>query len=497
MDGTMDGTAQLLESDRRFLVHPLHHPEDHRTPLLVTEGRGAMLHLADGREVIDGLAGLWNVNVGHGRGELADAAAGQMRKIAYASAYVGATNEPAIRLAEKIVKHAYAEQLGGLLHDRRRRIERVRLQDRALFLEGAGQAGKDQVHLAHARLSRRHDGGDERDRHGRRITRCSGRWCRVSSRSRRPIRIAGRATRSAASAPPRRSSRRSCAEGPETVAGVICEPVMGAGGVIVPPDSYFPKLREICDKYDVLLIADEVITGFGRTGRWFALGHWGVEPDIVSFAKGVTSGYLPLGGNILSKRVHDAILNAPLDRRYMHAATYSGHPVCCAVGLRNVEIIDSEGLVDRAAVMGKRLLDNLKQELGDLPVVGDIRGLGMMCGVELVADRGTKAPALGLGVKVAREAMSRGLLARARPGSADPAIGDTICLSPPLSTPEEILDRIPRILREFDRRRDEIIASFPTSQPRRKPGSTSPPHDVLRLYTGEPAASDVIHRNDR
>jgi adenosylmethionine-8-amino-7-oxononanoate aminotransferase len=223
---------------------------------------------------------------------------------------------------------------------------------------------------------------------------------------------------------------------------------MGAGGVIVPPDSYFPKLREICDKYDVLLIADEVITGFGRTGSWFALNHWGVEPDIVSFAKGVTSGYLPLGGNILSKRVHDAVLNAPLDRRYMHAATYSGHPVCCAVGLRNVEIIDSEGLVERAAVMGRRLLDGLRQELGDLPNVGDIRGIGMMCGIELVADKGTKAPALGIGVKVSREAMSRGLLARARAGSAEPAVGDTICLSPPLSTAEDILERIPRILRE-------------------------------------------------
>src|SRR4051794_1810244 len=150
----------------------------------------------------------------------------------------------------------------------------------------------------------------------------------------------------------------------------------------------------------------------------------------------------------MRRGLHDAILTAPLDRRYMHAATYSGHPVCCAVGLRNVEIIDSEGLVDRAAVMGKRLLDNLNQELGDLPNVGDIRGLGMMCGVELVADRGTKAPALGVGVKVSREAMSRGLLVRARPGSADPAIGDTICLSPPLATPEEILERIPTILRE-------------------------------------------------
>ena len=145
----MDGTTELLESDRRFLVHPLHHPEEHKAPLLVEEGRGAMLHLADGRQVIDGLAGLWNVNVGHGRGELADAAAGQMRKIAYASAYVGMTNEPAVRLAEKIVGHAYPSSSGGLLHDRRRRIERVGVQDRALLLEGQGQAQQDQVHLAH------------------------------------------------------------------------------------------------------------------------------------------------------------------------------------------------------------------------------------------------------------------------------------------------------------------------------------------------------------
>jgi len=113
------------------------------------------------------------------------------------------------------------------------------------------------------------------------------------------------------------------------VAAVIAEPVMGAGGVIVPPPSYFPRLREICDRHDVLLIADEVITGFGRTGKWFALGHWGVEPDLVSFAKGVTSGYLPLGGVIASKRVHEAIESASADRKFMHAATYSGHPVCC------------------------------------------------------------------------------------------------------------------------------------------------------------------------
>src|SRR5262249_4593570 len=164
---------------------------------------------------------------------------------------------------------------------------------------------------------------------------------------------------------------------------------MGGGGVIAPPPTYFPLLREICDRHDVLLIADEVITGFGRTGRWFALGHWGVEPDLVSFAKGVTSGYLPLGGVIASKRVHDAILSAPLDRRFMHAATYSAHPVCCAVGVVNAEIIEQDGLVDRAAAMGQRLLAAL-DELRNLPQVGDVRGLGLMCGVELVTDKSAK-----------------------------------------------------------------------------------------------------------
>ncbi len=144
--------------------------------------------------------------------------------------------------------------------------------------------------------------------------------------------------------------------------------------------------------------------------------------------------------------MHEAIESAPADRKFMHAATYSGHPVCCAVGLRNVEIMEDEGLPERAAVMGKRLLSGL-EGLRDLAVVGDVRGLGMMCGVELVEDRATKAPAVGLGARVVREAMARGLLPRLRAGGADPAIGDTICLAPPLTTPAETLDRIPEILR--------------------------------------------------
>src|SRR5215831_12061387 len=441
----MDGTTELLEADRRYLVHPLHHPDDHRQPLVVVEGNGAMLRDAEGREYIDGLSGLWNVNIGHGRGELADAASAQMRRLAFASAYTGATNEPAVRLAEKIVGHAYSNSA-------------------AVYFTTAG-AESNESSFKFARYYWKIKDKPEKTKiisrihayHGVTMAAMSATGMAVYHKMFGPLvpgfiqvqppyayRWAGNEDPGIGAADA--VEKAILAEGPETVAAAIGEPVMGAGGVIVPPETYFPRLREICDRYQILLIADEVITGFGRTGRWFALGHWGIEPDLVSFAKGVTSGYLPLGGVIASKRVHEAIENAPADRKFMHAATYSGHPVCCAVGLRNVEIIESEGLVERGAAIGRRLLDGL-EGLRDLPAVGDVRGLGMMCGVELVADRDSKAPALGLGARVAREALARGLLLRIRPGGADPAVGDTICLAPPLMTPETTIDRLPEILR--------------------------------------------------
>ena len=441
----MDGTTQLLETDRRYLVHSLHHPDDHRQPLVVTEGRGAMLRDADGREYIDGLSGLWNVNVGHGRAELAEAASAQMRRIAFASAYIGATNEPAVRLAERIVRHAYSNSAAVYFTTAGAESNESAFKFARYYWKVKDKPQKTKI------ISRIHA------YHGVTMAAMSATGMAAYHKMFGPLvpgfiqvtppyayRWTGNEDPGIGAADA--VEKAIMAEGPDTVAAVIAEPVMGAGGVIVPPPSYFPRLREICDRHDVLLIADEVITGFGRTGKWFALGHWGVEPDLVSFAKGVTSGYLPLGGVIASKRVHDAIESAPTDRKFMHAATYSGHPVCCAVGLRNVEIIESEGLVERAAVMGQRLLTRL-EGLRDLPVVGDVRGLGMMCGVELVTDRMTKAPALGLGARFTREALARGLLPRIRTGGADPTIGDTICLAPPLSTPTEVLDRIPEILR--------------------------------------------------
>ncbi|GBD30451.1 Taurine--pyruvate aminotransferase [bacterium HR32] len=237
-------------------------------------------------------------------------------------------------------------------------------------------------------------------------------------------------------------------EGPDTVAAFITEPVIGAGGVIPPSADYFPRVREVCDRYGVLFIADEVITGFGRTGRWFALHHWGVEPDLVSFAKGVTSAYLPLGGVMMSRDIHQTILDAPAAERFMHAATYSAHPTCCAVALRNLDILERENLVERAAAMGERLLRGLAS-LRELPAVGDVRGLGLMCGVELVEDQRTKTPALGLGARVLAEAKKRGLVTRMRVGQAgENPIGDTILLAPPLVVTEEQVDRMVTILHD-------------------------------------------------
>src|SRR4051812_20507942 len=442
----MPDTSQLLDIDRHHLIHPLHHVSDHQAPLLIAEGKGPFLYTADGREIIDGLSGLWNVNIGHGRKELAAAAAKQMERLAFASAYTGATNEPAVRLAERLVDLSYSNIS-------------------AVYFTTAGAESNESA-FKFARYYWKVKGKPEKTKFVSRVHGYHGVTMAAMSATGMaayhkmfgplvpgfvqvpapyPYRWSGNTEPGQGAADA--LEKAILAEGPGTVAAVIAEPVMGAGGVIVPPPSYFPRLREICDRHDVLLIADEVITGFGRTGKWFALGHWGVEPDLVSFAKGVTSGYLPLGGVIASKRVHEAIESAPADRKFMHAATYSGHPVCCAVGLRNVEIIETEGLVERAAVMGRRLLGGL-EGLRDLPVVGDVRGLGMMCGVELVTDRNTKAPALGLGARFTREALARGLLPRIRAGSADPPVGDTICLAPPLTTPPEVLDRIPQILRE-------------------------------------------------
>jgi adenosylmethionine-8-amino-7-oxononanoate aminotransferase len=437
----------LVASDHRHMIHPLHFAKDHATPKVFVSAEGSMLRTADGREYIDGLSCLWNVNIGHGRKELAAAAAAQMEKLAYASAYAGFSNEPAIRLAEKIVSLAYDTMSA------------------VYFTTGGAESNESAFKFARYHWKRM--GKPDKTKIISRRYGYHGVTMAAMSATSLPNyqKMFGPMVPGFVQVPPPFQYRwpgngdagigaadaveeMILAEGADTVAAIIAEPVIGSGGVIVPPDTYWPRLREICDRHGVLIIADEVITGFGRTGKWFGLSHWGVQPDLMSFAKGVTSGYLPLGGVIVSKHMHDVILDAPADEKFMHAATYSGHPVCCAVGLANIAILEQDGLVERAQVQGDRFRAGL-QTLSTLPAVGEVRGIGMLAAIELVEDKGSKTPAKGLGARVVAQAADRGLILRLRAASdGPPASGDTLCFAPPLSTPEAVLDRIVQIAAE-------------------------------------------------
>jgi len=447
MDDVSPISDVLMDSDRRHLIHPLHHPKDHANAKLFTRGEGAILHTSDGKQYIDGLSCLWNVNIGHGRKELAAAASAQMEKLAYASAYAGFSNEPAIRLAERIVGLAYSNMAAAYFTTGGAESNESAFKFARYYWKRMGKPDKVKI------VSRRYG------YHGVTMAAMSAtslpgyqkmfgplvpEFFQVAPPY--PYRWPGNGDAGIGAADDFEAAIAQ--HGADTIAAIICEPVMGAGGVIVPPPSYFPRLRQICDRHGILLIADEVITGFGRTGKWFALGHWGVEPDLMSFAKGVTSGYLPLGGVMISKKIHEAIEDAPMDEKFMHAATYAGHPVCCAVGLANIDIIERDGLVERAQVEGDRFRKGLETLLS-LPAVGEVRGIGMLAAIELVEDKGSKKPALGLGGKVVAEAGKRGLIMRQR-GGADgpPASGDSLCLAPPLMTPAATLDRIVQIVGE-------------------------------------------------
>src|SRR5262245_19984099 len=367
---------KIVQSDQEHVIHPLFHPNDQKEPFVWVKGEGAVLHSADGREFIDGLSSLWNVNIGHGRKELAQAAARQMEQLAFASGYTGNTNIPAVQLGERLsglcypsINHFFFTSGGGESNDSAIKTARF-------FWISQGK--KDKVKI----ISR------ENGYHGVTIgsmsaTGIPGYWPMFGGRL--PGFLSIPALDAAA------LEKVILDEGPDTVAAFIAEPVQGAGGLRPPGADYFPRIREICNKHDVLFIADEVITGFGRTGRWFALDHWKVEPDIMSFAKGITSGYLPLGGIGLSDRVFQSMIEVPPEKRWMHAFTYSAHPTCCAVALSVLDILEREGLIEAAAQKGKKLLDGLNQ-LRTLDAVGDVRGLGLMAGVELVEDKATKKP---------------------------------------------------------------------------------------------------------
>lgn len=437
-----------IAADKKHLIHPLHHPSAHEAPKIWVKGRGSVLTDSEGNEYLDGLSGLWNVNIGHGRKELADAAQTQMETLAYASNYVGNSNMAVIELAERLADLAYPSInnfffTSGGAESTESAIKTVRFYWKS-------QGKPDKTHIISRKLAY----------HGVTLAAMSATgmdtyWPMFEPRVPGFSHIEspypyffnhkfkpGNGAESPGIAAANLLEEEILRLGQDKVGGFIAEPVQGAGGVIVPQDDYFPRVREICDKYDVLLIADEVITGFGRTGKWFALEHWGIEPDIMNFAKGITSGYIPMGGIGVHDKIRDAIDSVELAQRYMHAFTYSGHPTCAAVALANLDYFDREDLVSKAAETGAYLNRRLK-ELEKHANVGEARGLGMLAALELVEDRDSRKvfdPERKIGDQMHAEVVKRGLWTRSR--------GDVFCLAPPLTTTNEEVDRIVEILDE-------------------------------------------------
>ena len=415
-------------------------------PLVIAQGDDCELVAEDGRRLIDGMAGLWTVNVGHGRRELIEAAVAQLRSLPYVSTFGGVSSPPAIELAEKIAELAPTGMSGVFFTSGGSEANETAIKLARRHWVRAGQPGKSIV-LAHergyhglagvttttTRLRPYHgdfgiDAPDIFEVPAPYSYRCSaGTPCDPEAC---PV-CTGKAL-----------EERIDELGAERIAAVIVEPVFGSGGVIVPPAGYLRRLREICTNHQLLLIVDEVITGFGRTGTWFACEPEGVVPDLITFAKGVTSGYVPLGGVIVSDPLWDE-LRAPGRQPgvLMHGFTHSGHPVACAVGLANIATIEREGLLARVRELSQ-VMAELLGPLREQPEVGEVRQAGLMVGVELVADKATREswPARATrGRRAAAEARERGLLTRS-------LLDDILCLAPPFTISEETMGRAVEIL---------------------------------------------------
>ncbi len=414
-------------------------------PPVAVRAEGSTIWDSEGREYLDAAGGAIVVNVGHGRASVAAAMGEQAGRLAYAhgSAF---TTEPLERYAVEVGRHLPLEApaiypvSGGS-----EAIETALKLARAYHL-ARGEADRQ---IVIARWGSYHGNTlGALDLSGRRPLRRPyegwlGRFRHVSAAY--PYRAGEPGANALGSAEELavELDRVIDAAGPRTVAAFVAEPIVGAAlGAAVPPDGYWPAVVEVCRRHGVLLIADEVMTGFGRTGEWFALDHWGVRPDVLVAAKGATSGYWPFGFAAASGAVHDAVVRGP---GFVHGFTYSHHAVGAAVAREVLRILEAEDLVSASAVKGSRLRALLEARLGGHPNVGEIRGRGLMVGLELVVDRSTRGPfprAARLTEAVVRGARERGLLLYSGTGNANGVDGDTILLGPPYVVTDAELERM-------------------------------------------------------
>lgn len=439
-DETFD-TRAIQQRDAAHFLHPFtdHAALRSRGARVIVRGQGVYLWDSDGHQIIDGMSGLWCVNVGYGRTSISQAVYRQMETLPFYNSFFNTTNVPAVQLATELValappqfSHVFFTGSGSEANDTvvrmvRRYWDVMGQPDRTVIISrhnayhgstmaGASLGGMAGMHaqgglpipdIVHIGQPNYAENGQGMSEHAFGL-RAAG-WL----------------------------EEQILASGPERVAAFIGEPVQGAGGVIIPPETYWPEIQRICDKYGILLIADEVICGFGRLGTMFGSELMGMRPDLISFAKGVTSGYVPLGGVLVGKRVAQALIERGGD--FNHGFTYSGHPVACAAALENLRILREEKLVEKVALETGPHLKAAFMELATHPLVGHAESCGMVAGLNLVWRKGTGPHdcehfprELQVGMLCRGHMFDNGVIMR--------AVGDRMIVAPPLVMTKDEID---------------------------------------------------------
>ena len=435
----LHSTSEWQSLDSRHFLHPFTDTKELelKGTRVITKAEGVYLWDSEGNQIIDGMAGLWCVNVGYGREELAKAAYEQLQQLPYYNSFFQCTHPPAIELSEKLAEisppqfnHVFFVNSGSEANDTVLRMVRNywkllgQPQKRILIsringyhgstVAGASLGGQKFIHeiddlpipdIVHIEQPYWYQNGGD------------------LSPSEYGIFAA------------QELEKKIYELGIERVAAFIGEPIQGAGGVVVPPETYWPEIQRICDKYGILLISDEVICGFGRTGHWFGSEYFNFKPDLMPIAKGLSSGYLPIGGVMVSDRITDVIIGK--GKEFAHGFTYSGHPAACVVASRNLEIIEREGLVEKVRNDTGPYLRQLWEQFNDHPLVGEVRNVGLLGAIELVDDKSSRRffkERGKVGGRCRDLCIRNGLVMR--------AVQDTMILSPPLVATRGHLDEI-------------------------------------------------------
>lgn len=454
----------LEEMDQHSLIHPFTNLKDYSSgklggPRIVTGGSGIRIQDQHGNQLIDAFAGLYCVNIGYGRTEVAEAIAEQAHKLAYYHAYAMNSNEPAIRLSHRLVNMAP----GGMA--------------RVYFGLSGSDANETQVKLVWfynnvlGRAEKKKIISRHRGYHGGSVMSGSLTGLPVYHTA-FDLPVKGVLHTStphhywhATEGEDERAFSKRCAaeleemilaEGPDTVAAFIGEPVLGTGGIIPPPEGYWDEIQAVLQKYDILLIADEVVCGFGRIGTPFGCDRYGIKPDLITVAKGLTSAYQPLSGAIVGEKVWKVLEQASDSiGPFSHGYTYSAHPVGAAAALANLDVIERDDLTGNAERVGGYLNQRLAETFGDHPIVGEVRGVGMLAAVEFVADPARKTrfdPSMKVGARLSAAVLAEGVIARAMPH------GDILGFAPPLvMTREEVDEIVEKVGRGVAKVTDELV----------------------------------------